>query len=369
MKLWHSFTKEWLLALRSMYFYVEILAAVIFLVLLLFIIPENFVNKTHEYLYYDVPEATYPLFMQEILKRDTDHQAETVDFKWKKNLVPATLYETATKKVYVFDDLDVAIGLADKNLKFATIIHMDDVDEITYTYYMQGYETERLRNIYAVAHNESSALMKATFEAQEVRKLYKDQVLLSDRESVLPSFLTFNGSLMGMFILASYIFFDKKEGVVKAYAVTPSPIWHYLLSKVGLVTVTSLLTSLMITIPVMGMRLNYLVMVSFLLMTGFAASALGLLLASFYDDIVQSFGVLYMLILLLMLPNIAYFLPTWDPVWMQFIPTYSMLEGFKEVILPAGDLAYVMRVALGYLMVGGGLFLCANARFKKTLTL
>ena len=36
---------------------------------------------------------------------------------------------------------------------------------------------------------------------------------------------------MGFFIIAAYIFLDKKEGVIKAYAVTPSPVWKYLLSK------------------------------------------------------------------------------------------------------------------------------------------
>jgi hypothetical protein len=97
-------------------------------------------------------------------------------------------------------------------------------------------------------------------------------------------------------------------------------------------------------------------------------SALGLVLTSYYDDIQQAFGVLYALIIALMLPNIAYFIPSWNPAWMRAIPTAPMLEGFKEIILPQGDAAYVLSVSLLFLVAGLALFLFANLRFKRTLT-
>ena len=369
MKLWHSFTKELLLASRSFYFYIEILMAGIFLFLLLFVIPENFNSRQDEYLYYDVPAAAMEYFEAELLSEDEDGVAESVELELEDERYPASHYQTDSTNFYVLTDQEAAIAIADQERAFAGIIHMNDAGEISYTYYMQGYETERLRNTYAVFHNQSMDILADTFDAQEVRKLYADQVLLNDRENVVPAFLTFNGSLMGMFILAAYIFLDKKEGVIKAYAVTTSPVWQYLLSKAGVVTVTALVTSLIITIPVMGGQPNYPLMILFLVTTGFFASALGLLLSSFYDDITQSFGVLYMLVILMLLPNIAYFIPTWDPVWMQLIPTYPMLQGFKESILPAGDINYVLIASAGFLAIGLLLLLFANARFKKTLTI
>ncbi|MCJ7717537.1 MAG: ABC transporter permease [Anaerolineales bacterium] len=369
MKLWHSFTKELLLASRSFYFYIEVVMAAIFLFLLLFVIPEKIEVKQDEYLYYDVPKEAFAFFEEELLSEDLDGMAETVDLDWEKETISAALYETDANKYYVIDNQEAAIQIADKKRSFAGIIHLDDTGNITYTYYLQGYETERLRNILSVFHNEQTDVLRQVFETQDVRVLHKDQVLLNDRENVLPSFLTFNGSLMGLFILAAYIFLDKKEGVIKAYAVTTSPVWHYLLSKVGVVTVTSLITSLIITIPVMGWQPNYLLMVLFLLTTGFAASAVGLLLSSFFEDIAQSFGMLIVLIVVMMLPNIAYFIPTWDPAWMPYIPTYAMLEGFKEVILPNGNSSYVLTASLVYFLAGLLLFIFANARFKKTLTI
>ena len=369
MKLWHSFTKEILLATRSFYFYTEVVMAGIFLFLLLFVIPENFNNKTDEYLYFDGPAVGFEVFEKELLLDDEDHQSEIVALDWEDETIQTRHYETDSKHIYVIDDLNTTISVADKKRAFAAVIHMDELGEITYTYYLQGYETERLLNSYAVFHNEKMDVLIDAFENQEVRALHDGQVLLSDRQNVVPSFLTFNGSLMGMFILAAYIFLDKKEGVIKAYAVTASPVWQYLLSKVGMVTITSLVTSLIITVPVMGGQPNYLAMFIFLLTTGFAASALGLVVASFYDDIIQAFGMILVLVVAMMLPNIAYFIPTWDPVWMQYIPTYSMLEGFKEAILPNGDISYVLWTSTVYFGAGLILFLIANLRFKKTLTI
>lgn len=369
MKLWHSFTKELLLASRSFYFYIEVVMAGIFLFLLLFVIPETFEGRQDQYLFYDVPEAVFEVFEEDIIGEDEDGVGEAVELELNDEIATGTLYQTDNTNLYVMDDKDQAIALADEERAFAAVVHMDDAGKVTYTYYMQGYETERLLNTFALFHSEDVEVLRGAFEDQEVRVLHEDQVILGDRENIIPSFLTFNGSLMGMFILASYIFLDKKEGVIKAYAVTTSPVWQYLLSKTGVVTVTSIVTSLVIATPIMGSQPNYGALLFLLLTTGFAASSLGLLISTYYDDIAQSFGIMFVLIMGMMLPNIAYFIPTWSPDWMQYIPTYSMLEGFKESILINGDINYVMMVSSGFLIGGLVLFLIANTRFKKTLTI
>jgi hypothetical protein len=369
MKLWHSFVKEILLATRSFYFYIEIAMAGIFLFLLLFVIPENFETKTNEYLFFDGPDNAFEFFEKDLLREDEDNQSEMVEIEWEDGVIQANLYESESRKSFVLDDLEKTISIADKERVFAAVIHVNDQGAISYTYYLQGYESERLRNSYAVFNNESTDQLIAAFESQDVRPLHEDQILLSDRQNVIPSFLTFNGSLMGMFLLAAYIFLDKKEGVIKAYAVTTSPVWQYLLSKAGMVTFTSLITSFIITVPVMGSQPNYLLMFIFLLATGFAASALGLLLSSYYDDLMQAFGVIFVIVVAMMLPNIAYFIPTWDPKWIQYIPSYAILEGFKEILLVDGDVAFVLLSSAVFIIAGLLLFFFANSRFKNTLTI
>lgn len=369
MKLWHSFVKELILSSRSFYFYIEILMAGILLFLLLFVIPETFNTKTDEYIYLDVPEARLEGADEEYLSLDSDGVAEIVEYELDGETIVATLYENETARRYIIDDEESMVALADRERDFGATIRMNEEGEVSFTYYMQGYETESLRNIYLVYHNGDYDTLKETIDAQDVRVLEDNHTVLSDKENVIPSLLVFNGSLMGLFMIASYVFLDKKEGVIKAYAVTASAVWQYLLSKAGVVAVTSTVASLVIVIPVMGLQANYPLMILFLLASGFFASALGLVLSSFYDNITQAFGVLYMLIIVMMLPNIAYFIPSWDPIWMRYIPTYPMLQSFKEVLLENSDVSYVLMTSLGFAVIGAVLFLFANIRFKQTLTI
>ena len=368
MKLWHSFVKELILSSRSFYFYVEILMAGLLLFLLLFVIPDSFDSKADEYIYWDIPEAANEFMVAEYLAIDTDGVVETVEYQLEGDTVVASLYEDARRRLYVIDDEATAIALADRERDIGATIHLNEQWDVSYTYYLQGYETERLVNIYLVAHNEEFDVMESAIDAQDVRALETEHTTLTDKENIIPSLLVFNGSLLGLFMIASYVFLDKKEGVIKAYAVTASAVWQYLMSKAGVVALTSTVASLIIVAPIMGLQPNYPLMILFLLTSGFFASALGLVLTSYYQNITQAFGVLYMLIIVLALPNIAYFIPSWNPSWMQAIPSYYMLESFKEIILANTDVSYVLMTSLGFTLVGAVLFLFANMRFKQTLT-
>lgn len=368
MKLWYSFVKELKLLSKSFYFYIEIVMAVIMLVVVLFVIPENFEHKSTEYLYIDMPDSTKSVFVESLLKADTDGYADSVEIKVKKEMIPATYYESAGKKIYLVENKDSLIKLSEAKKKLGIVIELDDSGSFHYIYYMQGYESQRLKNLYLVIHNEDGAMLQAGLDSQDVRPISEDYDTLNDRENVIPAMLTFNGSFMGMFIIAAFIFLDKGQGIIKAYAVTASSVWQYLMSKALVVTFTAIITSIIITVPVMGLRPNYLLLILFLTTTGFFASSLGLLISSFYRSMNQAFNMLYVLIVLLMIPSIAYFIPSWEPGWIKFIPSYQMLHGFKEIIIGNGDAAFVVFASVGFLMAGIVLFLWANRQHKKALT-
>jgi len=183
----------------------------------------------------------------------------------------------------------------------------------------------------------------------------------------VPVFLVFAGSLMGFFIVLAYIFYDKAEGVIRAFAVTPSSMWKYLISKVFVLLTIVIVSSSIITIPVMGGQPNYLLFYIFLIITTFAMASLGLLVASFFDSISKSFGAMYAIMIALMIPAFSYYIPSFDPLWLRFFPSYPMLQGFKEILL-RGDTGYVLTYSLIFLAGGLVLFVLANIRFKKTLT-
>lgn len=365
MKLWSSFVKELTIASRGFYFYIEIAMAVIMLLLLLFAIPEQFGSKEDEYLYLNFPTASIKESYIDAFE-DLDGQLEDVTLKAGKDKVSALLYETAEKKIYLLASEEDMIRLAENKHKIGAAIIMDE-DDIHYTYYLQGNETDRLKSLLMIVHGSDDAQLYHAAENQEVRTLSTADVQLTDRENLLPVFLTFNGMLTGFFIIAAYIFLDKKEGVIKAYAVTPSPVWNYLLSKVMVLTTTMLFTSLVITVPLMGTRINYLMLFIFLISTGLFASGLGLVIAGYYDSMVKSFGAMYLCMIAMSIPALAYFTPSWDPLWLKFIPSYYIVLGFKEIFIK-GDMGFVLILALGYFAAAALLFIWSNARFKRTLS-
>lgn len=370
MKLFYSFVKEMKLSSKSFYFYIEIFMALIFLVLLLFIIPNNFDTKSTSYLYFDVPKffSVFGLDLNSIKNEDLDGKPEVVIFKINDKNIQTELYETKDSKIYVAQNAEDVKILADKKQNLGIVINANNILNPKITYYMQGYENDKIKNLYKLLNSKQATLAKEKADNQRVETLMKNYERLSDKENLIPSFLTFNGALMGMFIIAAYIFLDKKEGIIKAYAVTASSVATYLLSKIGVITVTTIVTSFIILFPIMIFQPNYLMFLLFLITTSFFSSSLGLLIASFFNDIMQSFGVIFIVIVAMLLPNIAYFIPSWDPLWIKILPAYPMLQGFKEIILPGGDMSYVLLYSGIFALIGIILFLLAHYRFKKTLT-
>ncbi len=373
MKVWHSFLKEIKLASKSFYFYIEVGMSLLILFLFIFVIPENFSSQKVEYLYFDGPEFLVEETRSDILESekdpDLDGKAEFVELEVNDKTITAELYVTNEKEIYFISELEDMIALAKNERNIGAIIAMDENFELNYTYYLQGYESQRVKNLLSVYHIELPEVLLEQMDALPVKSLEAGVDPLSDRDNVLPVVIAFNGSLMGMFIVAAYIFLDKAEGVIKAYAVTAASVWQYLLSKSLMLMTVGLGTSLLIVIPLLGLRINYFMFAAIFLTSNFFLTTLGMVLTSYYDDMIQSFGVFYALIIVLALPSIAYFMPSWQPTWVQYIPTHPMIQGFKEAMLTGGDLNYVLT-ASGILLAGGVvLFLFANYRFKKTLTI
>ncbi|NLY37439.1 MAG: ABC transporter permease [Tissierellia bacterium] len=367
MKLFSSFVKELKIASRGFYFYIEIFMALLILVLFLFVIPDNFDSKKSEYIYLDMPAEGSEIYLKAILDESIEGKAEEVKVKINKEEKKASLYTTDNSRIYILTSREDTIYMADKERKIAAIIGMDENYNFHYEYYLQGYESARYKDLLKILHVHSSDVIEEAMDNIEVRPLLINYDSLSDRENMLPSILVFNGSLMGLFIIAAYIFLDRQEGVIKAFALTPTPVWQYLMSKIGVLMLTSIVSSFIVLLPLMKLRPDYLLLLVLLITTAFFSSSLGLLIASFYKDIIQAFGTIYIFMMIMILPNIAYFMPSWNPIWIKIIPTYPMLEGFKSVILGSGDTSYVLSISAGFLFAGMILFALANHRYKKTL--
>ncbi|MFC1972461.1 ABC transporter permease [Chloroflexota bacterium] len=394
MKLLSSYLKEMKIAARGSYFYIEIGMAVILVGILLFLISETSTSDRKQFVYNDMPQKIVEYQQDKSIKDGDARLVSPTEFKLKPAKFTVTNQETGETTAYDFEDeeiieletmemLDSSTGeleetvyyveteedmlrLAYGESEIGVTVDMNPRGKVSYQYYLQGYETERLESLLYISHSKSPSVINAKKDRQVVRMLGVMQTL-NNRENWVPVFVVFLGSLMGYFLVISYIFYDKAEGVIRAFAVTPSAMWKYLISKIFVILTAVILSSSIITIPVMGGQPNYLLFYVFLIITTFAMSSVGLLIASFFDTIAKAFGVMYAFMIVLMLPAFSYYIPSFDPVWLRFFPTYPMLQGFKEILVN-GDAVYVLIYSLVFLAGGLALFALADIRFKKTLT-
>lgn len=367
MKLFSSIKKEFILATRSFYFYVEVGFAFIILAVLLFAVPKESTAMQTSYTYLDMPQHAADIVIESMLEDDTDGKLEAVTLEVDKVEYHAQRVEREEEYIYILESADDLRTLADKERNIGAIVLLSDTGELQFEYYFQGYESTRLKNLISVLHNIDSAELEQSFNAQEVTTLSEAGDTMNNRENTLPPVLTFSSCLMGMFILAAYVFLDKEEGVIKAYAVTASSVSRYLMSKITIVLLTSVVTSLIILIPIMAVKINYGLMLLLLITSGFFSSVIGFLLASFYDNIEKAFGMIFVILMLMMLPAISYFLPGWNPVWVKYLPSYPIIQGFKE-ILTNGSVSYPIIASAGFLTAGAVLFIITDRRFRKSLS-
>ncbi len=66
---------------------------------------------------------------------------------------PAMLYETEESKVYLLES-KIALDAITESERVPTVyVHVNDQNQIVFTYYLQGYETQKLQNLLGVFHN------------------------------------------------------------------------------------------------------------------------------------------------------------------------------------------------------------------------
>jgi ABC-2 type transport system permease protein len=343
MKLVYSFLKDMQLALKSFYIYIELGFSLVFVAVMLLAVPENLEPKVTVYTYLDLEGPSQAMAEESLTQEGYD-----IVLLPSREEVEAELADNRSS-------VGLAVGLEDGT--------------IVYDYILQGYEDEKFRNIIKTSIESGFAKEMPGYEdATTVTTLAGNVEKLSDRLNVLPVFLALNAAFMGLFIIASYIFLDKEEGTIKAFAVTPARVWHYLLSKMGVMLVSGLMSGLVATAFIAGLKAHYLHLVLLLIACNAFGSALGLFIASFFDTMTKAMGWLYMSVIVLALAVVSYYMPAFSPLIIRILPSYPMLFAFRETLHEVSDLRYIYANVLGFSLAGVVLFLLSNWRFKKTLT-
>jgi fluoroquinolone transport system permease protein len=343
MKLLYSFLKDLQLSLKGFYIYIELITALIFVAVLLFVVPENSEPSVTVYANLDL-EGPYQAMAEESLSQDG----------YEITLLPSRA--------------EVEAELAGDRSSVGLEVRLED-GRIVYDYILQGYESEKFRNIIQTSIESGfAAELPGYRDVTTVTTLEGNVEKLTDRLNMLPVFLALNAAFMGLFIIAAYIFLDKDEGTIRAFAVTPAKVWHYLAGKMGVLLVTGLMSGLVATLFIAGSHAHYLHLCLLLLACNAFGSALGLFIASFFDTMVKAMGWLYLSIIVLAFAAVSYYMPAFSPLVIRMLPSYPMLFAFRETLFESSNLSYIYANVLGFSLAAVIFFLLANWRFKKTLT-
>lgn len=343
MKLLHTFLRDLKVSYRTYYVYIEFIMALIIVAVMLFVVPENFDAKTKLFLHVE------PGTDRELILDSLEKDSSTV----------LTLLESREA---------VVLALEENRDGQGAVIRRSE-EGLEYEIILQGYESEKVRNIMENVMVTGFKKVHPDFvESTTTRVLDDHAERLSDRISYMPILLMLNSAFMGLFIVAAYIFMDKEEGTIKALTVTPVSIRDYLLSKVGVMLFTGLLTGLLVTVLVAGLDVNYFYLILLLIASNIFGTALGLFIASFYDSIIKSMGALYIVIMAMAFAGVSYFMPSFSPAVIKLLPSYPLLFAFREVFLQRPDRGLILTTTFGFTGAAIVIFMFAVMRYKKTLT-
>jgi len=248
MKLLNTFLRDLKVSYRTYYVYIEFIMALIIVAVLMFVVPENFEAKTKLFL----------------------HVESGVD----SELILDSLDSDSSTVVTLLDSREAVVEALEEDRQGQGAVIRTNSDGLEYGIILQGYESEKVRNImenvmvtgFKKAHPDFT-------ESTTLRVLDENAQRLSDRISYMPIVLMLNSAFMGLFIVAAYVFMDKEEGTIKALTVTPVSIKDYLLSKVGVMLFTGLITGLLMTVLVAGLDVNYFYLVLLLIASNFFGTA------------------------------------------------------------------------------------------------
>lgn len=326
--------KDIALTSKNYFFYVTLFFAVLMIVVINFVVPEetSIESKVYAVFEYDVPSDQITVF------RDNG-----VDF----------LEDRAELDEALQDNIQ-AIG-------------MIFIDPVTVEYRLQGHENDRYKELMAL----NTEFMYGEYQSD----LTVETVALKDFDVVvdppfnkllLPLFHVMEPALLGLFLIATMIFSEKEENTITVYATTPGSVNAFILSKTIVMMLLGLVSLLLTSIAVLGFSANYFWLITLTIVGSFMGSALGLLLASFFKSITSAMMWIIIVSMLMSMPFATYFAPSFAPAWMKVLPTYYMLFAYKEASFPTGNTMIIYQTLAMGLIVGAIAYGLALYRYRRS---
>jgi hypothetical protein len=328
------FRKNIILGIKDVYVLLEIGFAVVIVLLLLFVIPEEIERDA----------TVYVLDRTGIVQTFIDQAVGLEEM------------EESAGEFYVDSREELIEGMTDERSAVGLIIDQGEGGAYDVELLTQPYTTDAMIRYVGIDLEDLMALIAPPYDfyPQEVRDSVRVEALQSGlrdeipfNQVLLPVVLMFMVGILGLFIMISLIGQERSELTLRAFQVSPGSLWEFLLGKHLVVMAISVATYSILYIPMMGFS-GYLQGLLIVELTVVFGSCIGTFLGSLFDNPMSSVIWVLLLMIVLGLPAVSLFAPVFSPGWLRIIPTYHTLFGLDAAMFPDGN-SHVVWQSVGIL--------------------
>ncbi len=312
--------QDMVVAQRNYFHYVVITLAVLMSAVILFLIP-NTVKLTPNELFLDLT-----------------HEKRLEDFA----------RDQGTEEGRIFQSKEGLLEAVDKNSNSLGIILEGDMENAKVTVIHQGTESVEIINVLDAtiqgALDEIRGITrKANYQVQYLRPK-TDPIPFN--KMMVPLMVVTEAVMLGFLLIAVMVFQEKEEGSVRAYRITPSGTMVYILSKAVInVGLAVLYTSILIFLT-MGFQVNILAVLMIVVLASFLMTLVGLSISVFFDNLQQFIFIGVLVIGIISMPIASYLTPAISMPFMEWLPSYPVLFGLREVLFPTGKAGMITAVSI-----------------------
>lgn len=344
------FKKDVLLGIKDVWIILEVVFAVVIMLMLLFVLPEDIKRETMIYIH----DSTG------IVQEFVDKFAE--DFELESEM-------------YVDSREEIIAGMQKNKSAMGLIISKGENTLYRTELLIQPYTTDAMmkyieadmEDLLSILHPPFGAYPLDVYESVKITSLQeglRDELPFNKR--LLPPVLLMMVGIMGLFIMLAMIGQERSDATIRAFRVTPTGMWSFLLSKHLILMVVSCITFSILYIPIMGFG-GYLPALLIILLTVIIGSSIGVILGTYFDNPMGSIGWVLLLMMVISLPAISLFAPIFSPDWLKFIPSYHTLFGLDAAMFPDNNSHIIWQGAGILTAVGGVLFVLSGLIFSKRI--
>ncbi len=311
--------QDLVVAYRNGFFLVVVGLAVIFVILVRFVIPSEVKITPREYVV------------------DLTEEQTIADLFMKKGLADILLPSE-----------DALLSLMQEDRNTIGIVFRGSRENPTAVIHHQGHEPKKALNALSAAvslvWNEAGALGRPSFSTPVL--LRPESGKLPFNLSMIPLLIVTEVVLLGFLFVAVMVFQEKAEGSINAYRVSPRGTWTYIFSKSVTNVVLALCYGLLLFLPTIGPAPTLAAVLPLVTVASFLMTVTGLSVSVFFNSLSDFIYVALLVFVLFCLPVASYFFPAFKMPVFELIPSYPLMFGIREILFPTGKTGFYLPMLI-----------------------